>query len=325
MVKILVTGGAGNVGGALAELLVQEGYYVVIVDNLVTGATDKLPSRNQPNWKFYQVDVNDFDRFAAVMRSETPDYVFHYAALVGVDRTLANPVKVMDDLKGLRNVCELCVETGVKRVFYSSSSEVYGEPVEFPQHEETTPLNARLPYAQVKAVGESFFLAYHQTYGLEYTVFRFFNTYGPKQSADFVVSRFVRAALTGQDITIIGDGAQTRTFCHIDDNIGFTLRCLREGLFVNDVINLGNDNEISIKDLAFMVKSTLHSPSRLVHLPAREEGDMRRRLPCLNKMRLYFRKEMIDLPTGIRSVAEGLIERGEVDESDLVVTLGALV
>ncbi|MCP4123335.1 MAG: NAD-dependent epimerase/dehydratase family protein [Bacteroidetes bacterium] len=322
MEKVLVTGGAGNVGGALAELLVKNGYYVIIVDNLLTGSLDKLPPKSYSNWKFYHVDVNDHESFSKVMKSEAVDYVFHYAALVGVDRTLSNPVMVMEDLKGIRNVCELCVDLKVKRVFFSSSSEVYGEPVEFPQHEETTPLNARLPYAQVKAIGESFFESYHKTYGLEYTIFRFFNTYGPKQSSDFVISRFVRAALKGEDLTIIGDGVQTRTFCLIDDNLNFTLRCLREGLFLNDTINLGNDNEISIKDLAYIVKETLHSPSKLMHLPAREDGDMKRRLPCLNKMRLFMKDELIDLPTGIRAVAEGLVERGEIPEDDITAQFG---
>jgi UDP-glucose 4-epimerase len=110
------------------------------------------------------------------------DYVFHYAAVVGVKRTLENPVLVLEDLQGIRNVLTLCKNTGVKRVFYASSSEVYGEPVHLPQHEHNTPLNSRLPYAVVKNAGESFCRSYFQEYGLEYTIFRFFNTYGPKQS-----------------------------------------------------------------------------------------------------------------------------------------------
>ena len=319
MNKVLVTGGAGNVGGALAEQLVKCGYYVVIVDNLLTGSLHKLPSKSYSNWKFYHVDVNDYASFSKVMKSESVDYVFHYAALVGVDRTLANPVMVMEDLKGIRNVCELCVDLKVKRVFFSSSSEVYGEPIEFPQHEISTPLNARLPYAQVKAIGESFFQAYQQTYGLNYTIFRFFNTYGPKQSTDFVISRFIKAALKGDDITIIGDGTQTRTFCFINDNIEFTLRCLKEGLYINETLNLGNDNEITIKELGYLIKDTLNSPSTLVHLPARQEGDMTRRLPSLEIMRQKFEGEFVNLRQGIRNVAEGMVEYGEVREEELVV------
>lgn len=325
MEKVLVTGGAGNVGGALAEQLVIQGYYVVIVDNLLTGSLNKLPSKSYSNWKFYHVDVNDYASFSKVMKSEAPDYVFHYAALVGVDRTLANPVMVMEDLHGIRNVCELCVDLDVKRVFYSSSSEVYGEPVAFPQCEVTTPLNARLPYAKVKAMGESFLDSYRQTYGLNYTVFRFFNTYGPKQSTDFVISRFIKSAMKGEDITVIGDGMQTRTFCYIDDNVNFTLRCLKENLFVNDILNLGNDEEITIRELAMIVKDVLNSPSDIVHLPAREEGDMKRRLPSLVKLRKFFNGDFIDLRCGILKVAEGMMENGDVKEDELVVPLSALV
>ena len=102
---------------------------------------------------------------------------------------------VLEDIQGIKNVLDLCKSTGVKRVFYSSSSEVYGEPVELPQHEHTTPLNSRLPYAIVKNVGEAFCRSYQQEFGLEYTIFRFFNTYGPKQSTDFVMSKFLKKPL----------------------------------------------------------------------------------------------------------------------------------
>src|SRR5437588_12842334 len=121
---------------------------------------------------------------------------------------------VLDDIKGIQNVLHLAKNTGVKRVFFSSSSEVYGEPVEFPQNEFTTPLNSRLPYAVVKNVGEAFLRSYKQEFDLDYTIFRFFNTYGPKQSSDFVMTKFIKAALANDRITIYGDGSQTRTFCY---------------------------------------------------------------------------------------------------------------
>jgi UDP-glucose 4-epimerase len=107
---------------------------------------------------------------------------------------------------------------------------VYGEPVHLPQHEHTTPLNSRLPYAIVKNVGESFCRSYQQEFGLDYTLFRFFNTYGPKQSPDFVISKFIDAALAGNDITIYGDGTQTRTFCYINDNATACINALEKNL-----------------------------------------------------------------------------------------------
>src|SRR5204862_2479327 len=142
---------------------------------------------------------------------------FHYAAMVGVKRTLAHPVQVLNDIKGINHVLNLSKNTGVKRVFYTSSSEVYGEPVEFPQNEHTTPLNSRLPYAIVKNVGEAYLRSYYKEYGLSYSIFRLFNTYGPRQSVDFVISKVLTAALQNKDITISGDGSHTRTICYIDD------------------------------------------------------------------------------------------------------------
>ena len=163
MQKILVTGGAGNVGSALVQGLLKDGSFeVVIADNLSTGTKDKLPKDNQNLWSFIHCDVNEYRDIADVMLSNKFDYVFHFAAVVGVQRTQENPIRVLNDIEGIKNVLELCKNTGVKRVFYSSSSEVYGEPVELPQHEETTPLNSRVPYAVVKNVGEAYFKVLYQ-------------------------------------------------------------------------------------------------------------------------------------------------------------------
>jgi UDP-glucuronate decarboxylase len=140
MANILVTGGAGNIGGSLVNRLVQHpDHFVVVADNLLTGAKDKLPDHSYSNWKFIKSDVNDYRDISAIMLSHNFDYVFHYGAVVGVKRTLANPKLVLDDIEGIKNVLDLSKNTGVQRVFFSSSSEVYGEPVEIPQYEDTTP------------------------------------------------------------------------------------------------------------------------------------------------------------------------------------------
>lgn len=304
MQRFLITGGAGNIAGSLAKRLVQdENNYVVVVDNLLTGSVDKLPSATNTNFKFIKADVNIFNDISSIMLSHKFDYVFHYAAVVGVKRTLNNPLLVLKDIDGIRNVLDLAKNTGVKRVFYSSSSEVYGEPVSLPQHEEITPLNSRLPYAVVKNVGEAFFKSYHQEFGLPYTIFRFFNTYGPGQSEDFVLPRFLKAALQNEDITIYGDGFQTRTFCYVDDNIDTTLSVLNSDS-VNETLNVGSDAELTILDLAKKIISLTNSSSKIIHLPPLKEGDMARRQPDISKMKTYLKRPLTTLDDGINALIE---------------------
>lgn len=306
MRKILVTGGAGFIGSSLAEKLISDpDNFVVIVDNFLTGKKKRLPkSKDQDNWKFIKCDVNNLEDISPLMVSFSFDYVFHYAAVVGVQRTLENPVMVLNDIEGIKNILNLSKNTGVKRVFYASSSEVYGEPTTLPQNEYTTPLNSRLPYAVVKNIGEAFCRSYKREYNLDYTIFRFFNTYGPKQSIDFVMSRFIRMALNNEDITIYGDGTQTRTFCFVEDNIRATTNTLYNSKCVNDIVNIGSDIEISVKDLADRIIDITKSKSKIVHLPPLQEGDMKRRVPDISKMKELMGREMIPLEEGIKMVVE---------------------
>jgi nucleoside-diphosphate-sugar epimerase len=303
MSKILITGGAGFIPSALAEKLAENSTdQIVLVDNLVSGSLKKVPVSPHKNIQFIKCDVNDFKDISSVFFSGKFDYVFHYAALVGVQRTLANPVKVLDDIDGIKNILSLSKNTGVKRIYYSSSSEVYGEPVHIPQNEHTTPLNSRLPYAIVKNLGEAFLRAYHEEYGLEYTVFRFFNTYGPKQSEDFVISKFLKAATQGNDITIYGDGAQTRTFCYIDDNTEVCEKIFRKNLHVNDVVNVGSDIEIPIIDVAQKIIDITGSTSKIIHLPPLAEGDMTRRKPDITKMQAVLLRPLLPLEEGLKKI-----------------------
>lgn len=303
MNTILITGGAGNVASALANKLSENNdNFIVIVDNLSTGSLSKVPQKG--NVKFIKADANEYNDIVPIFARYNFDYVFHYAAVVGVKRTLENPIRVLNDIEGIKNILSLSKNSGVKRVFYSSSSEVYGEPFEIPQNENTTPLNSRLPYAIVKNVGEAFFKSYYQEYGLEYTIFRFFNTYGPNQSEDFVVPRFLKAALKNEPITLYGDGLQTRSFCYVEDNIETCIKAMESDECVNDVLNVGSDKEMTILDLANKIIEMTNSKSPIIHLPALEEGDMTRRCPDTSKMKKILKRESISLEDGINKLVD---------------------
>jgi UDP-glucuronate decarboxylase len=300
---ILIAGGAGNVASALAKKLAEDtNNFIVIVDNLSTGNLSKIPKA--ANVMFTKANVNSYNDIVPIFGRYNFDYVFHYAAVVGVKRTLENPMMVLEDIEGIKNILSLSKNSGVKRVFYSSSSEVYGEPFEIPQNEKTTPLNSRLPYAIVKNVGEAFFKSYYQEYGLEYTIFRFFNTYGPNQSEDFVVPRFIKAALKNEPIYLYGDGLQTRSFCYVEDNIDTCIKAMMESKCVNDVLNVGSDKEMTILDLAKKVIEITNSKSSIIHLPPLEEGDMTRRCPDIAKMKAILGRELMSIEEGITQLID---------------------
>jgi len=311
MNKILVTGGAGFIGSAIAEKLISDkNNFVVIVDDLSTGMIGKLPQLPKDNWKFIKCDVNEYAEISHVFLSHSFDYVFHYAAMVGVLRTQQYPVKVLRDIEGIKNVCHLSKNTGVKRVFYSSSSEIYGEPVEMPQNAHTTPLNSRLPYAIVKNVGEAYLRSFYQEFGLEYTIFRFFNTYGPKQSRDFVMSKFISKALKNDDIGVYGDGSQTRTFCYYEDNIDACVKAFTDNLLINDVVNIGGSVETPIIELAKLIIDITGSSSKIINLPPLKDGDMTRRCPDNGTMLdVLLKRDLVPLEIGIKMILDkGLFE-----------------
>ncbi len=303
MKNVFVTGAAGFIASSLIDQLLVSGEYKVIgIDNYLSGDAENI--MKHPDYTFIRADANDFQDVCTIMPRFEIDYVFHYAAVVGVKRTLENPSWVLTDIQGIKNILDVSKNIGVKRIFFPSSSEVYGEPVEIPQHEETTPLNSRLPYAIVKNVGESYLKVYHQEYGLPYTILRLFNTYGPRQSRDFVISKFLFAARDNSDITIYGDGKQTRTFCYIQDNLDFTIRILDSDLCINEIVNVGHDRQYTMHDLANMIIELTGSKSRIVFLDALKEGDMTRRQPDITKMRKVLQRDLITLEEGLKKILD---------------------
>ena len=292
---ILITGVAGNIGSYLALSLLNKKYNIIGIDNFLTGKKEKLPNKSYKNFKFIFGDVNNKSKISNIFRSYKIKFIFHFAAVVGVQRTQQFPLKVMNDINGIKNLLDLSVKYKIKRFFYSSSSEIYGEPVKLPLHEESSPLNSRIPYSVVKNVSENYVKIFQEEFNLSYTIFRFFNTFGPNQSEDFVIPKFVKLALKNLPIPIYADGQQTRTFLYIDDNIDTIINCFEKNLYINDIINVGSNTEYRIVNLAKKIIKLTNSSSKFKYLPALPRGDMRRRQPNNNKMKKALRRKFFNL------------------------------
>ena len=271
--RVLVTGGNGFIGRHIVKELLCNGHQVTAIDTNI--------HNHLQNVIYVKVSINtDLTEYM-----EGCDCVYHLAAAMGVDDTDSGPTNTLTtNIEGTANVLKCAVRANIKRFIYTSSSEVYGEPVSIPQNEETTPLNSRLPYAIVKNVGESYCKIYFKEKKLNYTIFRFFNTYGKRQTNDYVLSKFINLAKQNNDITIYGKGFQSRTFCYIDDNIEAVIKSFEENKFVNEIVNIGNNKVITILKLAKIIKKITKSKSNIINVRPLEEGDMKRRKPDLNKI-----------------------------------------
>ena len=159
-----------------------------------------------------------------------------------------------------------------------------------------------MPYAIVKNVGEAYLRSFKREYDLDFTIFRLFNTYGPKQSTDFVISKFLNAALKDKDITIYGDGSQTRTFCYIEDHLDATCNAFYNNLMVNDVANIGTDQEVTVLELAKIIIKVTNSRSSIVHMPSLKEGDMSRRKPDVTQMKELLKRDFMSLEEGLKII-----------------------
>jgi len=292
--KILITGGAGFIGSNLVEKLLEYDNEVIIFDNLSTGIMENIKNlESNPNFKFVQGDILNKELLEQVL--ENIDYVFHYAAVVGVKRTIEKPLEVLNvNTEGTRNVLELSLKQGVEKVIFASSSEVYGEPVEIPERENGH-VNAKLPYAASKLIGENYCEAYYDMYGLKTTSLRFFNVYGPKQNSTpygFVVGIFIEQALKNKPLTIFGDGTQTRDFVFIEDNINATIIAAEQSKTNGKAINIGTGKPTTILDLAEEIIEITGVNTEPTFLPEREH-DIKHRFPDISLMRelLGYRPE----------------------------------
>lgn len=289
---ILVTGGAGFIGSHLCDALLKKGANVICVDNLMTGKKENLAqAMESPNFSFVDGDANNKEFLHSIFEKQSIDYIFHYAAVLGVQRVIEQPLLVLDDIIGTRAIMELAKEFGVKKVVFSSSSEAYGHMAELPLKEDTgrelqNQTHSTSLYSLVKITGEQIMQVYNDTYGVPTCSLRFFNVFGPRQESStygFVIGIFIKQILEGKAPTIFGDGYQTRDFIYVDDNIESALHALESEKADGQVINVGMGRQTTIRDLAERLIAISGKDLAPIFKEAREY-EIRYRSPDVTKM-----------------------------------------
>jgi UDP-glucose 4-epimerase len=297
MKKVLITGGAGFIGSHLTEELIQKGCQVSILDDLSTGSLQNmLPFRDNTSFRFTHGSILDKARVDEMVAA--CDEVYHLAAVVGVKLVVENPIRTITvNVNGTENVLEACLRHA-RKVLLASTSEVYGRTVNsttrrFSEtHDLSLGTSLRWGYACSKALDEYLSLAYAREQGLSVVIVRIFNTVGPRQTGAYgmVVPRLVQQALAGQNMTVYGDGLQTRSFLWIKDTITALRQLMETSAAVGQTFNIGSEEEVNINVLAALIKKVAGSPSAIVHIPYEQAygggfEDIRHRVPDTSKIR----------------------------------------
>jgi UDP-glucose 4-epimerase len=293
----LITGGAGFIGSHLAERLLERGDQVLLMDNLSTGSMENIRHLKKYDRMHYFLEPLENRQLLAELVDEA-DIIFHLAAAVGVKLIVESPVRTIEtNVNGTQMVLEAACRKR-KLVFISSTSEVYGKNTNVPFHEDADLVlgpttKGRWSYAASKALDEFLALSYWKEKRLPVVIARLFNTVGPRQTGRYgmVLPNFVRQALEGSPVTVYGTGQQSRCFCDVRDAVEALLRLAATDKAVGEVVNVGNDHEVTIEDLARLVKVRTSSSSTIEYIPydqAYEPGfeDMFRRVPCVEKLEL---------------------------------------
>jgi UDP-glucose 4-epimerase len=294
--KYLVTGGAGFIGSHLSDALIKRGDHVVVLDNLSTGNRKNIEHlRENPSFTLIESSILDISAVEAAVKSV--DHVLHFAAAVGVFTIVDKPLEsLITNIRGTENILE-AAHIFKKEVLIASSSEIYGKNATDALHEESdrivgSPLKSRWSYSEAKAIDESMAFFYFQEKKLPVRLVRFFNTVGPRQVGHYgmVVPRFVSAALKNEPLTVYGTGSQSRCFCHVYDAVAGVLAVIDSNATLGEVFNIGNDEEITIEDLANEVIELTGSRSiieKVLYGKAYAPGfeDMQRRVPDISKIK----------------------------------------
>lgn len=314
--RVMVTGGAGFLGSHLCERLLSEGHDVLCVDNYFTGRKDNIVHLlTHPHFEVMRHDVT-FPLYVEV------DEIYNLACPASPVHYQFDPVQTTKtSVIGAINMLGLAKRVGAK-ILQASTSEVYGDPTVHPQTEEyrgnVNPLGPRACYDEGKRCAETLFFDYHRQHHVKIKVVRIFNTYGPRMHPNDgrVVSNFIVQALRGEDITLYGDGSQTRAFCYVDDLIEGFVRLMATGPDVTGPINIGNPHEIPVSELAARVIRLTGSRSRIVHRPLPQDDPLQRCPDITLAGQVLGWKPTVDLDAGLSRTAayfrEMLTDAGQI-------------
>jgi UDP-glucose 4-epimerase len=299
--KILITGGAGFIGSNLAKRLVNEGHSVTVLDSLLRG--NKLDKDTYSRIHFIKGDVRDLA--TVIDASKECDLIFHFAAVLGVDIVADNPVETMDvEVIGTRNVVQAAEVNNVKKIMYASTSGIYGHSAFENTLTEEVLVDPRTSYAMAKRYNEIYLASNHEEKGINVISLRFFNVYGNNQDNRMVVPRFFEQAMGNEPLTVFGSGKQTRDFTYIDDTVEACIRLME--INGSKIVNIANEAEWCIEDLAILIKEVSGSNVPIIHLEApkkRYDYEVERRVGSSEKlMKLTGYKPDTSLPDGLRKI-----------------------
>lgn len=301
MNKILITGGAGFIGSHLTETLVNKGEEVIVLDNLLRG--NKIPKNILKQIKFIKGDV--IDKETVFRAAEGCDYIYHLAAILGVDVVADNPTETMEvEVMGMKNVGDAALINKAK-IIYASTSGIYGHNAIEQSVTEDIMVDPRTSYAMAKRYNELYLAALHEEKGLDCIALRYFNVYGPRQDNRMVTPRFIEQALSGNPLTVFGNGQQTRDFTHIKDTVKATILA---GEKVNgfQIFNVANEKEATILELAEKIVKVTGSNSEIAFIDApkkRYDYEVGRRYGNSNKLYSFVGyKPSTELEDGLNEI-----------------------
>ena len=303
MKRILVTGGAGFIGSHLCRRLLELGNKVICLDNFFTGAIQNVAViKDNPNFEVIEGDIENSIDIKA-------DEIYNLACPASPKHYQYNPVKtVRTSVVGIANMLELAKKYNA-RILQASTSEVYGDPLQHPQKESywgnVNPIGLRSCYDEGKRCAETLMFDYHRQFNTDIKVIRIFNTYGPNMHPNDgrVVSNFIVQALKGEDITIYGDGSQTRSFCYVSDLVEGMIRMMNTSDFTGPV-NLGNPSERTILNLAEMVIQKTNSKSKIIHKPLPSDDPVKRKPDITIALEKLKWEPKITIDEGIEKTVE---------------------